>query len=479
MVNAQKITANTSFYMMALVIQKLLSFVYFSVLARNLGVEATGQYFFAISFATMFSVLADLGLSAILTREVAQQSDDGQRWFQQIFTLKIILAVLTAVFLLILDNLLFYGDQVRNLIYLSTLLITIDSFTLFFYAYIRGRQSLKYESWGTIIFQLLVMLLGLSLLALTHQVLLFLGVLLIASLFNFIFSALILQKRWQIKFRLLYDRIFIKNIAAIALPFALAAVFAKIYAYIDTFFLKIFLGDVEVGFYSIAYKLTFALQFIPLAFVAALYPAFANYFQNDQDALESTFIRSFHYLAFVSLPISWGIIALAPEMISAVYTKQFNFSVLPLQVLMASIPFLFINFSLSSFLNATNRQEVNTRNLGLTMVLNIILNLIFIRLFGVWGASLASALSTLFLFCLNLQAVLLVVRVRISEFAPLLKSIMAALIMFFAMGFLVSYWPWYLTIVAGILTYLILMLLTRAISRQDLFFIKNSLTKAQ
>ena len=63
----------------------------------------------------------------------------------------------------------------------------------------------------------------------------------------------------------------------ITYTFALAAIFAKIYAYMDTFLIKIFLGDEEVGFYSVAYKITFALQFIPLAFVAALYPAFSNY----------------------------------------------------------------------------------------------------------------------------------------------------------------------------------------------------------
>lgn len=479
MVNAQKITANTSFFMIALVGQKILSFVYFTILARNLGVEAIGQYFFAISFASMFSVLADLGLSPVLIREVAKDQAGGQRWFQQIFTLKIILAIITALFLLILNNLLFYSDAVRDLIYITTLIIIMDSFTLFFYAYIRGKQSLKYESGGTIIFQLLVMILGLSLMQITDSVAVFLLVLFSASLFNFIFSGCILKFRWQVHFKLWYDKAFIKNIALVALPFALSGIFVKIYAYIDTFFLKIFLGDAEVGFYSIAYKITFALQFIPLAFVAALYPAFANYFKNDQNSLLATFVKAFNYLAFISLPLSWGIIVLAPQIVNQVYTTEFDFSILPLQVLIASIPFLFINFSLSSFLNATDRQRVNTRNLGLTMVLNIILNLIFIHLFGIWGASLASSCSTLFLFSLNLRAVLLVVPVRLREFAPLAKTILAALIMFFAMRFLSPYLAWYLTILAGALIYLTLMLLTRAISRQDFIFIKNSLTKVQ
>lgn len=479
MVNAQKITANTSFFMIALIGQKILSFIYFTILARSLGAEATGQYFFAISFATMFAVLVDLGLSPVLIRQVAKDQEGGQRWFQQILTLKLMLALATAIFLVLLNSFLFYSDQVRNLIYITTLITIIDSFTLLFYAYIRGKQSLKYESWGTIIFQLIVMILGLSMLSLTHSVAVFLTVLLAASLFNFIFSLAILKSKWQVKFQMLYDRAFIKNISLLTLPFALSAIFAKIYAYIDTFFLKMFMGDAAVGFYSIAYKLTFALQFIPLAFVAALYPAFSNYFKNDQQALEKTFVKSFNYLAFISVPLSLGIIALAPNLVDKMYTSQFHFSIFPLQVLIASIPFLFVNFSLSSFLNATNRQKINTRNLGLTMVLNIILNLILIRVLGIWGASLSSSISTLFLFSLNLYAVLSVVKPKADEFAPVIKTVMSGLIMLFAIGFLQDYIVWYWTILAGAVIYLGFMLLTRAISKQDFVFIKNSLTKAQ
>ena len=97
MESGQKITANTRFFMLSLVLQKVLSFVYFTFLARTLGVSAIGQYFFAISFATMFSVLVDLGLSPLIIREVAKKTEQSKNWFYQIFSLKIIFAVLTAL----------------------------------------------------------------------------------------------------------------------------------------------------------------------------------------------------------------------------------------------------------------------------------------------------------------------------------------------------------------------------------------------
>ncbi|RJQ33228.1 hypothetical protein C4566_03780 [Candidatus Parcubacteria bacterium] len=478
MVTAQKITANTSSFMVALVLQKLLSFVYFTLLARTLGVEGTGQYFFAVSFATMFSVLMDIGLTPVLIREVAKDEVGGLKWFHQIFSLKILTVFVTALLLLLLDSLIFWSDAVRNLIYLTTAIVAIDSFTLLFYGYIRGRQSLRYEAWGTIIFQLVVMIMGLSLMQVSDSVFILLTVLFTASLFNLIFSFIILKKKFKLNFKFYYDRNFVKKIVAITLPFAMAAIFAKVYAYMDTFLLKMFLGDEPVGFYSIAYKVTFSLQFIPLAFVAALYPAFASYFKDNYELLKQTFVRAFNYLSFIALPITFGIIALAPEIVDKLYTREFSYSILPLQVLIASIPFLFVNFSLSSFLNATNRQSTNTRNLGIVMALNIILNLIFIPRLGIWGASLASSLSTLLLFGLNLWAVLRIIKVSFKLFLPLFLSLLASLLMYVLVLYLKGMILWYLSIVVGAIIYILLMMLLRVIKKQDLLYIFKSFNKS-
>lgn len=473
MFSDKKITSNTSFYMMALIVQKVLSFVYFTFLARSLGAEGIGQYFFAISFATMFSVLTDLGLSALLIREVAKEKEESIKWFAQIFTIKLILALITVLILVTLDLVLFYSDAVRNLIFLTSFMIVVDSFTLFFYAFIRGRQNLKFESWGTIIFQIIVMVFGLTLLRFTDNVFLLLLVMLLASLFNMFYSAIILNKKFGLKLKLYFSKALVKEIMIIVLPFALAAIFAKIYAYMDTFLLKIFLGDEEVGFYSVAYKITFALQFIPLAFVATLYPAFSNYFKNDIEKLKRTFAKAFNYLAFIALPLSFGIIAIANELVHKLYSSDFD-SVWPLKILIASIPFLFINFSLASFLNASERQKINTQNLGIVMGLNIILNLIFIPKFGVWGASLSSSLATLLLFILNMREIMKVIHMPIRFFRPLLGSLFSAGIMYLVVIYTKDLVGWLWSILVGGLVYLLLMLITKTLKKQDLIFIKNS-----
>lgn len=473
MLSAKQITSNTTWYLLALVLQKVLSFVYFTLLARHLGAALLGQYYLAISFATMFSVAMDLGLSAVLIRETAKEPNKAQLLFRQILSLKLLLGLLTAFLIIILDLLLFSQDAVRPLIYLTTLIVLIDSFTLFFYAYIRGQQNLRYESFGTILFQVIIMVLGLSAMWWYQTVWPFLVVTLIASLFNLLWSAIFVLVRYRINLSLVWDKVLTKNIFSIAWPFALSAIFAKVYAYVDSFILKILTDDSQVGFYSVAYKVTFAWQFIPLAFVAALYPAFSHYWQQDKDKLEATLKRAIWYLAYIALPIAAGIAVLAPTLVHLFYTKSFTVSILPLQILILSLPFLFVNFALSYFLNATDRQKINTRNLGLTMILNVVLNFLLIPKWSASGAALASSISTVFLCLLDFIAVKKVLSVDFKLAWPLFKAVLATLIMvaFLSWGIL----PWFYSMILAAIIYFVSLMIFGNIGRQDWRFIKESL----
>ena len=86
----KNIAKNTSYLTIALIIQKVLSFSYFILLARGLGPENLGKYYFAISFTTIFAIFIDLGLVNYLTRETAKIKDKVPKLLANILGLKII-----------------------------------------------------------------------------------------------------------------------------------------------------------------------------------------------------------------------------------------------------------------------------------------------------------------------------------------------------------------------------------------------------
>ena len=157
-----------------------------------------------------------------------------------------------------------------------------------------------------------------------------------------------------------------------------------------------------MGFYSIPYKLVFSLQVLPMAFGASVYPAFSQYWLKSREMLKNIFQKSFFYLMVIVLPITFGTIALADQIIIKVYSNQYEPSIIALQILIISAFFSFLTFPIGALLNACDKQKINTRNIGIVMIVNIIINLILIPRFSFVGASIAALCSQTLLFALGL-----------------------------------------------------------------------------
>ena len=399
------IAVNTAFYFTALTFQKLLSFFYFSYIARSLGTVLTGRYFYALTIAAIIMVFMDLGISPVLIREASREKNDVGSLVGTVLSLKLLLSAVCAIVFVALVHFTVPELIMRQLLYIALGIALCDSFAAVLFGVARSRQNLIYESVAAMLFQIVVVILGVSALRAGYPLPIILLALLSASFINLLYAGVIVFVRYKVIPRWRGMHVLAAQVIRLSIPFGIAAVFVKVYAYLDTLLLRYFAGDHAVGIYSVAYKVTFAFQFIPLAFVAALYPAFSYLWQHDKQQLQSVFNRSLDLLLIVSLPIVTGIIAIASHAIPSVYTVSFAGSVTPLMILITSLPFLFINFPLGSLLNACNRQTRQTINLGTVMAINAIINLLVIPFYGPTGAAVASTVSTIIATALGLWSV--------------------------------------------------------------------------
>ena len=104
-------------------------------------------------------------------------------------------------------------------------------------------------------------------------------------------------------------------------PFAFAGIFFKLNGSVDTVMLEMMAGEKYVGWYSVAYKLTFALTVLPGAFATSFYPAMSHYFVHDKSRLAHLFERAMFYLILVSLPIAVGSGILSETIIVYFYVR--------------------------------------------------------------------------------------------------------------------------------------------------------------
>lgn len=466
---SQSVARNTAFITFASIAQKVISFVYFTLIARNIGAENTGKYIFALSFTTIFVVFVDLGLNQVLIREGAKNKENLQKYLSSVLFIKLFLGIFTYITAVVTINLMGYPIETRQLVYLSAVTMLFDSLHLSIYGVLRAYGNLKYEAWGIVMTQALTLIMGTIFLYLKFPLIFLILAFTIPSFINVCYATIILFIKYHISLRLKWDKVVMKFFLKITIPFALAAIFARVYSYIDSILLSKLMGDKEVGWYSIPYKITYAFQFIPSALVAVLYPKFSEYFVQDKNKLVYTLERGIKYLLIIVFPIVFGISILAKDIVLSLYTSEYLNSILPLKILLVGLIFSFISFPLGAFLNACNKQVSQTVIVFFIMLINIISNLILIPRLGVVGAAISALIGN---FCLVLFSLFIIPKIaKISHsfiFKSLIQILLATLVMSVVVWHINLHFHYLIAVIVGGVVYILALFIFRVITKTQL-----------
>jgi len=426
----QRILANTSYLTIAFVLQKILSFLYFIYIARYLGPVDLGLYDPIKSLIPILLILIDFSLSVVLVREIARKPEKTESYLSTVLGIKFITAFIIVLGMGLFTNFSEYSSLVKIILYIDALIVALDTFTVTFFAVFRGLQNMKYEAMGVIGTQLMTIVFGITSITLGWGLQALFMAVLAGSVFNFIFSLLMLRRKLKVRISFRWDRELVKRFLKIAVPFAIAAIFVKIYTFTDRYMLLFIAGQSYVGWYVTAHKLTYALEFIPSAFGVSIFPALSEYYISSKEKLAATFEKAMHYLLIMAVPISIGIFILAERIVVSLYGEVFRASVTPLRILIVGLIVVFLNFPVGTFLNACNKQVINTRNMGITVLINVILNILLIKQYTYNGAAAAALISGIVLFFLGLRWVGKIVEYdKKFLLKSLAKTLLAGLVM--------------------------------------------------
>ena len=463
----KSVAKNTAFMTVASVGQKVIAFVYFVIIARAVGVENLGFYTAALSFAAIFVVLVDIGFSNVLIRESSKKQEDTQRNLSTVLGAKIFFAVI-AYFALVITSLIVGNEPVlKGLIYVAGITMIFDSLLLSLYGALRVFGDLRYEALASMASQFATLVLGGFFLLLKLPLVWLMVAFTVPSILNTSFAATVLYRKHKIKIVPKLDRKILKAFFYIAFPFALAAIFVRIYTHIDAILLLRLAGEAEAGLYSVAAKIVGAFLFIPGALIAALYPRFAEHFVHDKTRLAYLFEQSMKYVFLVALPIAVGIGVLAYQIVPLAFGAEYLSTVPALQILLAGMLFTFSAFPIGALLNACDRQKTQSVIVGVVMAVDVALNVILIPKYGIVGSALASLCGNVVMATLGY-----IVAPRIVQFSQwkvfksLLQTFVAAGVMGFGVWFVRDSLPLVFSILVGAIVYVTALFFTRAITKE-------------
>lgn len=392
------VVQNTSFLTAASILQKIISFFYFTVLARSIGVEDTGQYFFALTFTTIFIVIADFGFGNTLTREAAKFPEKGAAFVATAFWSKIIFGLGTYGLVLLATELLGYPPSLKMLIAVSGLTMFFDNLQTVFYSLLRARNNLLYEALGMVGSQLLTLSLGGLALYKGWPIYFFIIAYTIPSFCNLIYAAVVVKTTAQVRFWKGFNQAIFKEFLLLAWPIALAGLIGRLYAYSDSLLMSKMVSAEELGWWSVPYKMTFAFQFVPIAVAASLYPVISSLYIKEPLKIGEFISKAYRYLFTIIFPLTIGLGLLARPVIIYFYKIEFIPSIPVLQILLASLIFTYLTIINGAVLNAVGRQKTQTILISIALTINIILNLILLPRLGIRGAAWAALSSNIVLW---------------------------------------------------------------------------------
>jgi len=200
------------------------------------------------------------------------------------------------------------------------------------------------------------------------------------------------------KSNLTLDTVRVGSVLKESWPFAFAALFHLIYFQSDIIILKYIKGDQSAGYYSVAFMiLTAVLIFPSVVYQKVLLPRLHRWAHDDRDKFHSAYKKGNFIMAVmgvIAMSLTW---LLAPILIPLLFGNKYEYSVVILNVTALSIPILFVASSVGAVLVTKENMKIKVKIMFFVAVFNLVLNIMFIPIYGELGAAVTTVVSNFML----------------------------------------------------------------------------------
>ncbi len=375
----------------------LLNLLFPFVVTQLYGSEILGRYTYAYSIVMMSIFIATLGLDTGLLYFIPRE---GKKYVTSSFVFNFLASIFTILVLFI-----FIKDNTARV--MLPLIWFLSTEQLFFALY-RAKQNIKEFFIINISFGLVLKIILTWILSILFEVNLL--NIIIATYISVGVSLLI----YFIKLRNMFTKfVFSKEVIAYSLPLIVGSMMWVIMSQMDVLMIGNIIGKREVAIYNVAAKIaTFPSLFL-LVLNTVFPPIVAKlYYDGELDKLRDTYKLSARILAAISSVIIILIIIFRKSILSY-YGPEF---IEGQYVLIYRGIGQLINASVGSvwyIICMTGRSKINMVGKILAALINAVLNISLIPIYGITGAALASMIAVIFVNILGYSLVKRILKVRV------------------------------------------------------------------
>ena len=390
--------------------------------SRVLEPDGVGLFNFANTYANWFALFAALGIPYYGIREIARIKDDKEKQIQfvsEIISLSLISTFLLTVLLII--SLIFVPQLNEN--YLIFLLASIVLYftplrTEWFFS---GKEEFGYITLRSLIIKTISVILLFILVKTKNDLIAYVVLNALSVVANDIWNFV---KLYRLNIRPFFTLNFKHHIKPLLVLFS-STIALYVYTALDTLMLGFLSDYTEVGYYNCATHLSKALVPIVTSLAAVVLPRVTQFRDESRwEDINTLLNKSFSLAGFLSFPITFGIVSVAPIFVPLFFGEQFYGTILPLQiVIFTTIAIGYSNITGIQILLGFGLDKYFLYSIITGTITSFTLDLILIPQFGAVGASISSVFAEIMVLSSMLYFVYKYTQVRFLRITELIITL--------------------------------------------------------
>lgn len=374
------------------VFQIVISLTVMVWVARYLGPERMGLLSYSISFVGLFLVIAKFGLGEIIVHELVTNESQRDTILGTGFYIKVI-GVLVMLLSIALTVQFTDNDAYTNILITviagGSIFEVFSTIDFYFQAKVLSRYSVfARSSVGIIIPSIKIVLI------LIQADLIWFAVVTSGGIFLQALFYIIAYKYNKLSFsKWKFNSIIAKRLLINSWPLFFTSFMIAIYMKIDQIMLKNMMGDKEVGIYAIAVRLSEFWYFVPMLITQSIFPAIIKSKKHGIKLFNSRMQQLYDLMTLLSLSLAIIVTFSARFITVLLFGEEYSGSGTVLTVHIWAGILVFYGISRSKWIIAQKlQQKAIIIHVG-GAILNVVLNIILIPIYGAVGAAMATLVS--------------------------------------------------------------------------------------
>lgn len=395
MSTTRKLAHNTIIQLIGKVVSTALGLVAIKMMTTYLGVEQFGWYVTAISFLQFIGILTDFGVIPVTAQMLSEQPNQKKRLFQNILTFRVITGFIFFGIAPLLVLFFPYPVTVKLAVAVMSISFMAISINQVLTGLYQDRLQMHYQAIGEVIGR--IVLVG-GLWLLIQEKASFLTVMALVSLSSVSYTTyMCLKARQFVSFRPRFDKDIWKRMIKKMWPIAISIMFNVVYLKGDVLLLSLFREQEIVGIYGAAYRVIDILAQTAMLFMGVMLPLLTHaWVTKNKEVFHKYYQQAFDVMMMLVLPMTVGVIALAEPIILLIADSSYLPAASILRILAIAVLGVYLGATFSHIAVAIDKQKQTMWIYISSAILTLVGYLIFIPLYGMYGAAWMSVFSELY-----------------------------------------------------------------------------------